>query len=371
MRRAYFALPFLGAAFFACQLIIGIDDRKVGGDGGTVDPEGGGDPCAAIGYPLRPDQSTSSASDSIDKYFALFAVDTGTDAGNVIRPWGLNLDQRCTCPGPNSCAAVNNKAFCDREAGLDDEGQFVFTTLQGLAATFAPDAAAFFSDQLFNKALQSGVSGLLVRMRGYNGNANDASVQVAIYSSPGYVLDAAPGWNGMDSWRVDQNYVTSLNLDRPVYEVAGWVSDYTLVASPAQIPIIVGNSFGQPVHLRLDNGYIVAKLDLSNGMPIGMRGTLAGRWKALDFLQGLEVVPDPTNMNQKLCGASSVYGLISTTVCGHRDINADKGLDNANAPCDAVSFGIGFEARVALPGPITATNPGSPGCGTWTATCPN
>jgi hypothetical protein len=367
MRRAFLVVaPVIGAALIACQLLIGIDDRKVPD---TMMMPGDADPCTAIGYPLRPDPSTSGNNDAIDVFFALYAVNTGTDAGNVVRPWGFNLDQRCTCPGTNSCAAA--KPFCDREAGIDDEGQFVFTELQKLAAAF--DAAAFFSDQLFNTALQSGVSGLLLRVRGYNGKENDANVQVAIYSSPGYSQDAAPAWNGNDTWNVDQQYVGGLNIDNPNYEVTGWVSGYTLVASPSQIPIVIGNSFGQPVRLRLDNGYIVAKLEMTNGMPTAMTGALAGRWKAVDFLQGLEVVPDPTNMSVKLCGTSGslVYSAVANTVCAHRDLNADKGLDNSNAPCDAVSFGIGFEARAARAGNVTMAPTGTPGCTSWKAMCSN
>jgi hypothetical protein len=377
MRRAYLVvLPIVGAAF-ACQLLIGIDDRKLP-DGGVVGGDGGpGDPCSTVGIPPTPDQSTSSGSDMRGGIFALYAVNTGTDAGAVNRPWGYNLDKTCTCPTAlDSCAIKGKTPFCDREAGVDDEGQYVFTELQTAAASISPDAAAFFSDELFNNALQKGQSGLLLRVRGYNGKQDDAQVQVAIYSSPGFALDSgAPTWTGTDHWRVDQAYVSGVNAatDTPIYETNGWVNNFTLVASPAQIPIVIGSSAAQPVRLRLDTGYIVAKMTLNGMDPVSMTGTLAGRWKAVDFLQGLQGVPDPTDMSKYLCDEtkSLTYLAVSKTVCGHRDLASNKDFDNTNAPCDAVSFGIGFEARKADFGNVEISPAPKQGCGAgWVATCP-
>lgn len=362
-------MPVLALAF-ACQLLVGIDDRKIANDGG-MSGEGGSDPCREIGIPPAPDSKTSQPTDAIDKYFALYTVNTGTDAGAIVRPWGFNLDKTCTCPSSDSCA-VTGPPFCDRDGGVDDEGQLVFTELQKLVGAFSPDAAAFFSDTLFNTALRDGSSGLLVRMRGYNGLADDAVVSVAIYSSPGFALEAGvPQWAGTDRWRVDQSYVDNGNLNTPVYEVTGWVRDFTLVASPAQIPIVIGSSSGQPVRLRLDTGHIVAKITMVNGQPVALNGTLAGRWKAVDFLQGLQGVPDPLNTAQYLCGTSSItYGFVKAAVCRHRDLTSNKDYDNQNFACDAVSFGIGFEARLATPGNVELGKGQVYGCeGGWQASC--
>lgn len=373
MRRAFFLVGGAAAAAAACQLLVGIDDRTVytPGDGGG--PEGStADPCNGVGTPPAPPPSTSSPADKVDAVFALYAVDTGTDAGTALRPWGFNLDSTCTCPGPASCTPPNGTKFCDYEGGVDDEGEFVFTDLQKAVATLAPDAAGFFADSLFNTALQGGKSGLLIRVREYNGQADDALVKVAIYSSPGYdtLIDAGPGWDGGDPWRIDQSYVGG-SVDAPVYEVGGWVANYTLVASPAQIPIVIGSSSAQPVRLRLDTGHIMAKILMSGGAPVGLDGTLAGRWKAVDFLQGLQEVPDPVNMGSNLCGTSLTYTVIRNAVCAHRDLMANKDYDNQNAICDAVSFGIGFQARRAAFGAITAAKPPVYGCDAgWVSTCP-
>jgi hypothetical protein len=374
MRRAFFGVTIGGAAIVACQLLAGIDDRTVYvGDAQTPDASSG-DPCAEVGIPPAPDPSTSKSTDGVEAIFALYAVDTGTSMGKATRPWGFNLDKRCTCPGPPSCAAVNAQ-LCDYEGGVDDEGQNVFTELQTYAMQL--DAGAFFDDSLFNKALQSGASGLLLRLRGYNGQDDDAEVQVALYSSPASM--GAPQWDGGDPWSVDQRYVMDGGVDQPLYEVAGWVRNGTLIASPAQIPIVIGSMMGQPVRMQLYSGYIVAKIEKQGAQITGLKGMLAGRWKAAEFLKSLESVPDPLDMSRALCGdgttdagLSLTYVAIREAVCRHRDLTANPDNDNKNFKCDAVSFGIGIEMRRARFGNVVMAPQAPQGCGPgWTAVCSN
>lgn len=374
MRRAFFFLPAGLVIAIGCQWIAGINDRNVW-DGSTVSPDGSilGDPCSEIGIPPAPNPQTSKPTDTGDVTFALYSVNTGTDKGNVVRSWGFNLDRRCTCPGPAACAVMGDM-FCDYEAGVDDEGVKVFRDLQMFAQQV--DAGGFFADTLFNSALQKGESGLLVRMRNYNGQADDAEVQVAIYSSPKSM--AMPNWNGNDQWNVDSSFISANNVDLPLYEVAGWVTNHTLVASPAQIPIVIGSMAAQPVRVRLDSGRIVAKIDMNGTQITGINGVLAGRWKAVEFLQNLQGVPDPQDMSKHLCGdgtgdagLSITYLAIRSAVCKHRDLNSNPDNDDKNFVCDAVSFGIGFEAKTArLGAPLPPPNPVY-GCGSgWKASCP-
>lgn len=358
----------------ACQLLAGIDDRRVA-DGGLGDGRADGgsgeaappDPCGEIGFPPAPDRSTTNAADAIDVTLALRSVHTGTSAGTLVGPGlGLNLDRVCTCPGPASCAG--SSTFCDDAGGVDNEGQQVFAQLESLAAAF--DAGQFFNDGLFNNALEKGQSGVLVRVRGYNGKADDAEVSVAIYSSLGSVGN--PQWAGNDSWQVDDSYVKANNVDMPLYEVPGWVSDYVLVASPRYIPILIGSSVAQPVKVTLESGHILGKLDVQGGVVRALSGTLAGRWTASDFLQHLEGVPDPVQAGQYLCGTGLTYSIIKGQVCGHRDLASNPDLDGKNTTCDAVSMAIGFDAFPAKLGVLATAPPSITPCdaGNWTA-CPN
>jgi hypothetical protein len=248
---------------------------------------------------------------------------------------------------------------------VDNEGQQVFAQLQGVAAAF--DAGSFFNDDLFNNALAKGQSGVLVRVRGYNGKADDAEVQVAIYSSLGSV--GMPQWMGNDTWRIDQTYVSG-TVDAPVYEVTGWVRNYTLVASPRLIPILIGSSVAQPVKVTLDSGHILGALDVQNSVVRGLKGTLAGRWKARDFLTSLQGVPDPVQSGAYLCGGSLTYTVIKSSVCNHRDIADNPDNDGKNTTCDAVSMAIGFEARPAKLGPLGTATPSLTPCDAgWVGTC--
>jgi len=364
MRRASLIAFFLGAVIVACQLIAGIDDRTVfSRDGGEA---GSADPCQSSGFPSAPDPSTSDPSDPIDVTLALHTIDTGTKV-NPPQTWGFNLDKTCTCPQPNACKA--DQAFCDREAGVDDEGQNVFTELQTAAKAF--DAGGFFDDSFFNNALIAGQSGLLVRLRGYNGKADDAQVKVAIYSSPGIETPTTPNWDGNDQWKVDTNYLNP-TWDKPKYEADAYVRNFLLVASAAQIPIVVGSTSGQTVEINLNSGYIVAQLSVMGNQVDKMKGTLAGRWKAEDFLTSLQSVPDPVFKPGYLCQGRGIFIVIQKAVCGHRDVIAQKDNGNLNLVCDAVSFGVGFDALPAHSGAPTmpsATGYNCDGGVNYSATC--
>jgi hypothetical protein len=62
--------------------------------------------------------------------------------------------------------------------------------------------------------------------------------------------------------------------------------------------------------------------------------------------------------------------VIKNTVCKHRELNANPDNDNRNFVCDAVSFGIGFQAKVAQFGSVVAPAPPVYGCGpNWKAQC--
>jgi hypothetical protein len=367
VRRAA-VLAVLGIAgaqqLFACQLVAGIDDRKVADSGSTL-PDGGGDPCAEVGFPTAPDRSTTAPSDAVESITALYRVDTGTSMGAVVKPWGLNLDKTCTCPASEACAVPAGRKFCDREGGLDNEGAQILAQLQGVAKTF--DAGAFFDDSLFNNALQAGLSGVILRVKGYNGQADDAEVQVSIYSSLGTTAPAQ--WTGNDTWRIDQTYGS---LGSPNYETTGWVRGYTLVASPRQIPIVIGSAMVQPVKIVLESGHIVAKLDVMGNQIRSIQGTLSGRWKAREFLKGLQGIPDPVSTGQYLCGNNSAtYSLVQAAVCNHRDVPSSPDNDGKGAPCDAVSMSVGFESRPALFGPLEPPQAPPMPCGPmWDPQCP-
>lgn len=353
----------------ACQVIAGIDDRTVwtadGGDAGVGSD--GGDLCRLVNVPAAPDLSTSSPGDPYD-YVAVLSqlhLGVGADAGG---PYGFNLDHTCTCPENDSCvrgiAGDGGKLprACDEPGGIDNTGKPLFALFAG---------SNLISEDLLNNAIKSGIVGVFVRIKNYNGQKDDAQVQVAVYSSLGWygAADAGPKFDGNDSWIVDNASVTAGNLDAPRFTTtSGYVRDNTLVAT-LKFPIIIGSKVLDPIVIELQSGLIVAKLELAGTSLVRMTGRLAGRWEASRMLTSLQAVADPLQPTQRLCGPNPTYQAIKPRICEFVDITADP-TDDGTGVCNALSMGLGFDAVPAKFGPLRDAGAAATPCGAnYTDSC--
>jgi len=356
----------------ACQVLAGIDDRTVadaslddGGDGG-LQPDGY-DPCSSPNLPSAPDQSTSSSTDAVTFTAALSQVMLGNSDGGPY--YGFNLDSKCTCPGPDSCHSTSPDGGLDCDDpgsnGIDNYARRVFEQVNDVAK-FVIDGG-LITEAKFNQALQSGISGVLIRVTSYNGQPNDAHVRVTVYASQGFAgLPAAPAFDGGDYWTIDPSSASGqFNTDD------AWVTDGTLVATNLNFPIVVGSAITQPVTIQLNDGIITAKLSLdASSNLVSMSGTLGGRWDPAKFLPSLQGVPDPLNNGQYLCGDSGTYQLLKLYICQNRDINQSLSGDISGS-CNAVSMGLDFVALPAHLGDAGASIVGPQPCGaTWSDDCP-
>jgi hypothetical protein len=85
---------------------------------------------------------------------------------------------------------------------------------------------------------------------------------------------------------------------------------------------------------------------------------LTGRWKIADLFGMIGSLQDN---NQPVCTDHGAYGAVKNVLCNFVDITAE--VTGAAAPCDALSFGMGFEARPARLGFILDTaETGLPTC---------
>ncbi len=152
----------------------------------------GGPSCPAAGWPSRPLPTTSDAGDLPP--FVLAARDVDLDPSH---PIGLNLDGVCTCPGASSCALpakARSMADCDNPQGVDLVMNRAFAQFQNLVCV--PLA----------QSIAAGYSNILLRIAGYNGQADDDTLTVELYVSIGTTpMDDAgtptpPAYDGKDVW---------------------------------------------------------------------------------------------------------------------------------------------------------------------------
>mgnify|MGYP000320641367 CR=1 FL=1 len=356
-----------GALAFAaaCQLIAGIDDRAL-----WVDlPEAGVDAsldsnfaCRGPNIPKAPDLSTSDPTDPYSVVTALSKLDLGMDGGS----YGFNLDRTCTCPEPDSCQRplVNGKKLppaCDEPGGVDNAGKPLFALF-----------SSFVNQTILNNAITRGLSNVFLRIGQYNGQPNDAHVEVSVYASLGFkdAPDAGPKFDGTDEWIVDRASTVNGDLASPTYTATeAYVRDGTLVSS-LKFPIILGGGVTAPVVIELESGKIVAALDMNGTSIMRIHGQLAGRWQVSKLLTSLQNVQDPTDKTQHLCGNDLIFMSVKPQICNAVDIAADPTNDGTGI-CDALSMALGFEATPAKFGTVESQPPPTYPCGMgYVSNCP-
>jgi hypothetical protein len=268
-------------------------------------------------------------------------------------PPGYDLDHVCTCFEDAGPTCVSPQQHCDAPGGVDSASAQIFTLIQFAAG------ASVFGSAAFSKKLEKGLFSLLLRVRGYNGKADDPAVDVAIFPSPGIDGNAVV-WDGSDAWQVSQASLFGVNIDKPLYESQGaYVAHGTLVAAMPNILAVLGST-DSSISLRLTDGVITGALAKDAGGWKLTGGVLAARWAQQDIFAALSSYRDGNNL--PICtDAMPTYGLAKGAICKGLDILTD-GSGAASQPCDALSIGFGFTAQQAQLGGIVPPPMPSPGC---------
>ncbi len=398
----------LGLPLFACQFLVGIEERYVadGGPDATL-PDSGPDvgrdtagrdtarpedspteralpTCLGAQPPPPPKRGSMTGFDGGEFLVAVQSIwydtatvmdagaDAATDSGITL---GYNLDHECTCEGtpkgPPSC--VNDAMVtCDGLEGRDLAGNALLAMVDDFGASTVA--------QLFNSKIASGQVTAMLRVAFYNLGADDQAVTLSTFVAGGLPSDAGieagfspPKWDGTDRWTVDPRSVaTSSFVDGgwqyfPLFvDTAAYVSDYTLVAKLSALHLGIGQA-----DLSLTDAVMVAKLE-PDGTTGGymLTGQIAGRLAVSTIFALASTFPDPSTEGGAFCGNDLIFTtLIQPTVCQATDIMGHLSQDNTGKGCDALSLGIGFVARKVLLGaPYRGVNP-VVGCDGSVATC--
>ena len=358
-----FATSLAAAIVFTsagCALLAGVDGERHLGKAGAASSSsssgaggsGGGAPvCSLTLPPAPPTMKGAGGADVLT--FALRTLDLGGPKKKI----GFDLDGQCTCPGKTGCQepAWAKSEHCDEADGRDNGSGNSFAAIN--AAFGAVVSSVELSDQAFK-----GRWSLLVKVSGYNGGDDDDQVEVALYSTPG-TAGVAPKWDGMDAWPVaDTSLADGVSLDQPINKDAtAYVAGRVLVAHlPAAMVVFQGSG----VHLQIDLSSVILSATLEakdTGAVELVEGTLSGSWKESSLFQSLSGLR--VNGGMKLCVGDTYYNSAKKALCNEFDLSSTGTPD---APCDALSFGVGFEASPAVLGAAAPFTALSAGCSTAT-----
>ncbi len=395
------SLAGLVALRAGCADVLGFEETYhlapgVGGAGGGTGGGGaGGDGlCSHKRWPPPPTQSDGGP-DDVDFVVAMRTIDFGEgDVGDGPRV-GFDLDARCTCLGEEgSCIPPSGSGvdLCDGPGGIDN----------GVAAAFNVVVQFYpgFSTEAQNQGIADGKWSILVRVSGYNGGLHDARVNVAVFPSSGLsknpCLDGlVPAWDGADPWPIPHTSLETAGSGGagggrgggggdgasgggdggasatgggpgqggaggtscdglPGYDTDAarfaddnaYVTDGVLVASlpPTGITFTGG---GDTTTFVLTAGFLTARINQVGGAWFLRDGLLAGRWPITEvfrFISSLEANDQP------LCTDTTAYPPIKGLLCAYPDVTAN--IASPTAPCDAVSFGMRFDAEPAVLGTV-------------------
>lgn len=304
-----------------------------------------------------------------------FAVDAlridDTEADAAIPPGaGLDLDQACTCPEPDTCVPPSGAKRCDRDGGADN----ALGRLFGILAHAYP--AEFDPDFVTNR-IRRGDYTLLIGISGWNHKPDDPNVVVAIALSQGLEgrVDGGtdqPRLDGTDVWTIDPASVvdgdshigtdceanptdcfpTHLSSD-------AWVTGGVLVAR-GDAPLSVSTTSSR-IDIQLDDVVTVARL-FDDGGVTRLQGQLTGRWAVSRVLASLGSV----QLNgTPLCNEEVAYQAAKEQVCNVVDLASQASLDGTGKPCESLSAALSFSALTAHRGVIYAGDTTPP------TTCPN
>lgn len=328
----------------------------------------------------------------------VFAIDSlrvdtlgAADAGGA-KPVGLDLDNRCTCPEPDSCRRpADGGSSCDNARGEDNAMASFFNAINSTTPLFEQ---TFATDRI-----RLGFGTVLLEVLAWNGQPNDTQVAVTMRYSQH--LDAPkfdggfgpPKFDGNDLWTVESVGVSGgvpsvgkncqdgkdalLCLGRTRDDNA-WVTDGVLVAHPrydkkadAPVPLVISAGLG-PLAFRIFDVALFAKLEMGeDGGVKRMTGELVGRVSVQNMLEAIGTLEDFTEPGKGkfLCSNAPFFGVAKSTVCATPDLSP-PGKDNTDVACDHISLSMSFTATPAKVGTIARTEAPITPCDASANACP-
>jgi hypothetical protein len=239
------------------------------------------------------------------------------------------------------------------------------------AAALVPELSKKYglSDDAFNCALCVGHYNFLIKITGYNGEADDDRLRVDLYPSPGlekpFPWDCTqPDWRQKPCftpdmpWTIQEDVLTekrpgpdlpsSKLFDDNAYVREGYLVTHlpgdTLFWFPGYAGVVVAYP------LRIQQGVVAGKLVRGpDGVYRIDDGMVAGRTKGEDLVKAFRLIG--------LCETTdSNYSIMTDFISANVDVITD-GRSDPNVPCDGMSLGIAFTALQAKAGRLETVEP--------------
>lgn len=312
--------------------------------------------------PPPPDTPDSEIPGNLILAIDALRIDDATNVDAAIPATaGLDLDDACTCPEPDTClpppeAGAGKK--CDGDGGTDNALGRMFAQL---GASFAEQLGPDFA----TTRIRAGAYGALMSIGGWNQQADDPKVFVGFFLSHGTQRPDGGGGtpnvrgDGTDIWSIDpasvQNGEANIGASCEtesekclpnVVSTSAYVSNNTLVAR-IDVPFAISNEVGRIV-IEMEDVLLVAKLR-KEGAIHRADGEFVGRWPVERVIAALGRIPIN---DQPLCEQVVPFEFARREVCNAVDITSDPAQDHKGVACNALSASLRFSGGTARRGVI-------------------
>lgn len=344
--------------------------------------------CVSAGLPTEADRPAAGSTEDLGPItFAISSMAMGSrDRAGLKTPgaWrGLGMDLDGMCTRSETCEGQELAPCKTAGAGVPEDGAYCRDNTFGKmeAEVVAGQSSELgLSNDGFNCALCNGDYNLVFRITGYNGQLDDDRIRIDIYPSGGIdreldwqcVSGDEVSWHQHDQecwWKTNEDFTLSPDGLAPqaappggipnavLYDQSAYVREgYVVARLPADALFWFPGSRAVTLAfpLKLQGGIVVGKLakDEAGAWKI-LDGTVAGRARRSDLLDGFRQLG--------MCEDHPLWGLAQTTLRMNMDLLASGAMDE-EAECDAMSVGIGFEARQAKVSGKVAPVSALPGC---------
>jgi cysteine-rich repeat protein len=340
--------------------------------------------CRSAGVPGdadRPSRSSSSDNAVPDFYLGVTRLRIGDTDPNGVRDnsawqhFGFDLDGLCTsargCAETQpACRQVGVETPYDGELCRDNS----FARLVPIA-TAVPEIGERFgiSEQVFNCNLWRGTYTFVLKISGYNGEVDDADVRVDFYLGSGLQKPASwqcpnpdyeqqyPKWRANNAWTIDSENLTEV-ISEPGKLPASKTADKAAFVRGGYLVA----RFPEEMLLRLaEDGQTYRGFAFTSSQNIWtgkLERDAANTWHIRDgIFAGRVAAPDLIRSYRQigLCPGIGLDGFFDSVVEWIED-GVDVRLDGsvgADSPCDAISFGFGYEAAHLTPGVAKPATP--------------
>ncbi|MDB4936517.1 MAG: hypothetical protein JWP87_3489 [Labilithrix sp.] len=254
-------------------------------------------------------------------------------------PLGYDLDKLCTCPDRRACK--NPKAVdqqCDVPGtGIDNAAGGILNVL------FPPQA-----DALLQSSLRHGKKGIMIRVQGWDGSANDSDVSVSVFNIVGLKGDEEGGApatfdGGADEFIVDDaSLLNAMDLGSRYFDTSAYVTNGLLVAAldyDFRLEVPTGDA-AAVVFVPLRAARLVGKIERVGTTGLRMSNAqLVGRVPIAEIFAQLAAIG--------LCQNNPMYPTVKASTCAALDLPAKPANDGKDVGCDALSIAIGITAGPA------------------------